>query len=241
MPFDHHHHHHSLLLDSTDADITQLLNEGIFEYTSSGAGSEDSMDYDDATFLDVEPIATTWSSADEKQLSATTLQDLNFAERTTKYLEKLYVMLEQCPEAIAAWTKNGTSFAVFNSDLLEKTILPQFFKPIKFESFARQLNSYGFRKSKYNLQNKVVFEFSHGDFVRGQSDQLQSIKRRRRVKRGNAATSSVATILPVAESQNGDVQATLRELMSFVQSLQAELADTKALVQNLLEKKTVAI
>ncbi|ETW01874.1 hypothetical protein H310_06436 [Aphanomyces invadans] len=236
MPFD------DAALDTTDADITELLNEGIFEYTSSGAGSEDSMDNDYPSFVDVEPIATTCSSADEQHLSAATLHDLSFAERTTKYLEKLYVMLEQCPETIAAWTKNGTSFAVFNCDSLEKTILPQFFKPIKFESFARQLNSYGFRKSKYNLQHKVVFEFSHPDFVRGQSDQLQSIKRRRRVKRGNAAVAAASSVtLVLDESQSGDVQTTLRELMSFVQSLQAELAATKALVQTLLEKKTVAI
>ncbi|KAG9415391.1 hypothetical protein AC1031_008833 [Aphanomyces cochlioides] len=219
-------------IDPTDADITELLNEGLFEYTSSGAGSEDSLDYEDTKpVLDVNPLATS-----ESEL---TVHDLNFAERTTKYLEKLYCMLEQCPESIAAWTKNGTSFAVFDSETLEKTIIPTFFKPIKFESFARQLNSYGFRKAKYTLRGKVVFEFSHADFVRGQSHQLQTIKRRRRVKRTPppAPAPTVATILP----DGTDVQATLHDLMSFVKSLQTELADTKALVRTLLENKTVAL
>ncbi|KAF0697226.1 Aste57867_12054 [Aphanomyces stellatus] len=231
MPFNTPH-----FLDPTDADISELLKEGLFEYTSSGAGSEDSMDYDvDMKHLinNIDPIP----SSDEP---TATIHDLNFAERTTKYLEKLYCMLEQCPESIAAWTQNGTSFAVFNSETLEKTIIPRFFKPIKFESFARQLNSYGFRKAKYTLHNKIVYEFSHADFVRGQSHQLQTIKRRRRVKRpAPAPAASVAA--PVVLPDGTDVQATLRELMSFVQSLQAELADTKSLVQTLLEKKQVAI
>ncbi|ETV73714.1 hypothetical protein H257_11429 [Aphanomyces astaci] len=63
------------------------------------------------------------------------LPDLNHMEGT--YLERLYAMLDQCSPAIASWTPNGTAFVVYDVEALEATVLPQFFKPIKFASFVQ--------------------------------------------------------------------------------------------------------
>ncbi|CAK4671563.1 hypothetical protein LEN26_017607 [Aphanomyces euteiches] len=226
---------HSLDMDLALADF---LKEGSFEATSSELGSDDAMDYDASPESGVNQY-TSPSVAPARPLHEEfhALHRPNFAERTTKYLEKLYCMLEQCPETIATWIQGGSSFAVLDSEALEKTIIPRFFKPIKFESFIRQLNSYGFRKAKYTVQNQVVFAFRHTDFRRGHSHQLQTIKRRRRVKReeknpgadcSNPSTPHDPTV-PVT-----NVQVVLQDIMKLIQTLQSDLADTKALVHSLV-------
>ncbi|KAF0697227.1 Aste57867_12055 [Aphanomyces stellatus] len=217
--------------DMDAAALSEFLLEGSFDATSSDLGSEDSLDYDAPVEFNYDTKETT---SIREEFHA--MHRPNFAERTTKYLEKLYCMLEQCPESIAAWTPDGSSFAILDSDALEKSIIPRFFKPIKFESFVRQLNSYGFRKAKYTVQNRVVFAFRHTDFLRGQSHQLQTIKRRRRVKRTSETQepTAPAPAMAVAATVVPNVNAALGELMTLVRTLQQDLADTKALVNNLL-------
>ncbi|OQR99457.1 hypothetical protein THRCLA_06512 [Thraustotheca clavata] len=211
------------------ADISAFLMEGLMDYTS-GFASDDSNENENTTdvyfedFIKPDVVASPATSTSEERAP-------EYLERTTKYMEKLYTMLEQCPESVAAWTNNGTSFAIFDNEAFEKRIIPTFFKPIKFESFARQLNSYGFRKMKYFANNVVVYEFRHPHFVRGKSDQLQTIKRRRRVKK-------VENSQPAEPATDTELRSALRELTSFVQTLHSELLDTKALVRTLLEERS---
>ncbi|KAG9415388.1 kinase-regulated stress-responsive transcription factor skn7 [Aphanomyces cochlioides] len=201
---------------NVDAALSEFLLEGTFDAaSSSGWWSEDSID-------------DTMSRKSSMDISTNDLDALNNAERTTKYLDKLYCMLEQCPTTIAAWTRNGTSFVVYNSDAFEKTIIPQYFKPVKFESFARQLNSYGFRKAKHHVNRSIVYEFRHSNFVRGQSHQLESIHRRRRVRRHPSPKA------PAPPATDANVHAALVDLMGIVRTLKAELAETKAMVQSYL-------
>ncbi|RLO01331.1 hypothetical protein DYB28_012221 [Aphanomyces astaci] len=225
----HYPNHQQLLMSHIDVYINDLLLDGLLDYVSCDSLSDDSLDGAFAT--DSSGIEDTWK--EELPASAMKSETPDSADKTTKYLEKLYSMLEQCPEHIAAWTQNGTSFAIYNSDALEKTIIPRFFKPIKFESFSRQLNSYGFRKSKVVVSDVVVFEFKHANFVRGKSDQLLSIKRRRRVKR--SATKSVD------DMNDDELRSAMTDLMGFVQSLKQELSETKALVQSLAKGANVVL
>ncbi|ETW01878.1 hypothetical protein H310_06440 [Aphanomyces invadans] len=207
-----------------DVCMNDFFLDDLLDHAS--ALSDDSLDCDGAIATDSSGLEDmSKEGVSVRATNAMKVEPPDSTDKTTKYLEKLYWMLEQCPDHIAAWTQDGTSFAIYNSDALEKNIIPRFFKPIKFESFSRQLNSYGFRKSKFVVSDVIVYEFKHAKFVRGKSDQLLSIKRRRRVKR--SATRSVN------DMNDDELRSAMTELTRFVQSLKQELAETKALVQSM--------
>jgi len=55
----------------------------------------------------------------------------------------------QCGEFtndIVAWSKDGLSFCINNTLAFEKAVLPVVFKPAKWESFARKMGRWGFKK-----------------------------------------------------------------------------------------------
>ncbi|KAH9150851.1 hypothetical protein LEN26_003995, partial [Aphanomyces euteiches] len=134
----------------------------------------------------------------------------------------LYAMLEDCSPTVATWTKEGTAFVIVDPKALEATYLPLYFKAIKFASFYRQLNSYRFHKVKI----ATALEFSHPDFVRGQPEKLTLITRRRRVQKLNVHAIDSMT--------DGEVRATLADVVSYIRTLHAELEETKATVETLL-------
>lgn len=92
-------------------------------------------------------------------------------------------MLNQSQPDIVAWSESGLSFIVRNQKKFSEIVIPQYFKHNNFSSFVRQLNFYGFRKVKpdVNLLNKdeenKVIEFKHPLFQQGRSDLLNEIKR----------------------------------------------------------------
>lgn len=51
-------------------------------------------------------------------------------------------------QSLIAWTDAGanSSFSVLDPTEFSRTVLPQFFKHNKWQSFVRQLNMYGFHK-----------------------------------------------------------------------------------------------
>lgn len=48
-----------------------------------------------------------------------------------------------------SWTSSGDSFNIKNISKFTDEILPQYFKHRNFSSFIRQLNMYGFRKTRH--------------------------------------------------------------------------------------------
>ncbi|KAF0746668.1 hypothetical protein DYB28_001958 [Aphanomyces astaci] len=148
------------------------------------------------------------------------LPDLNHMEGT--YLERLYAMLDQCSPAIASWTPNGTAFVVYDVEALEATVLPQFFKPIKFASFVRHLNSYGFRKVKCVTESSVLHGFRHATLVRGQAHEAHAVQRRQRPRRPDLTPPPTDDVL-------------LQEVMAQVNLLRNDMAATKSMLKTLLE------
>ena len=91
------------------------------------------------------------------------------------FLIKAYEILEDTNNnLIISWTDRGDSFQVKDQFLFTNQILPIHFKHQNFSSFIRQLNMYGFNKSKCENQN----EFFHKNFKRGMKELLLNIKRK---------------------------------------------------------------
>ena len=98
-----------------------------------------------------------------------------------------YHMIDTCDAEIASWSEDGETFVVKDTDVFEKSIIPQFFKHSKFSSFVRQLNFYGFRKIKYadtimidtrlEAETANFWRFRHEKFIRGKPELLIEIKR----------------------------------------------------------------
>jgi len=79
------------------------------------------------------------------------------------FVRKLTKMVGENVEAID-WTSSG-SFIVKDIDYFSATLLPKYFKSIKFCSFVRQLNMYNFHKleDQPNSPNKSM-EFKNNFF-----------------------------------------------------------------------------
>lgn len=76
----------------------------------------------------------------------------------------------QCGEFndIVAWSNNGLSFCINNTDAFEKAVLPVVFKPAKWESFARKIARWGFKKIRLTgAYAEKGAGYTHPQFRRG--------------------------------------------------------------------------
>jgi hypothetical protein len=92
-----------------------------------------------------------------------------------KFIRQLSMLLENpALENIVQWNSQGTAFIVKNAALFAQEVLPVYYKHSKFESFARNLNLYGF----YRTSNSAVLkEWAHTKFVRGHPEWLAGLTR----------------------------------------------------------------
>ena len=103
---------------------------------------------------------------------------------SVNFLDKLYTILEEEPSDIISWSPAGNSFIIYNPVMFSEGIMGKYFKSSKFNSFVRQLNFYGFRKSTRDQgnddshQNNKTWEFKHPYFMRGRKDLLSKIHRK---------------------------------------------------------------
>ena len=91
------------------------------------------------------------------------------------FLIKAYeIVQDEKSNSIISWTEKGDSFQVKDPSLFTNKILPYHFKHQNFSSFIRQLNMYGFNKSRCDAPN----EFMHKYFQRDMKELLIYIKRK---------------------------------------------------------------
>ncbi|KAG9405487.1 hypothetical protein AC1031_003380 [Aphanomyces cochlioides] len=183
--------------------------------------------FDDHPSSDNDDMASVEGSSPVHFMTTTTAADsMDNNERSASYLERLYGMLEACSPSIATWIKDGAAFAIVDLKAFESVYLPQYFNAIKFDSFCRQLNSYRFQRVKVG---GAAFEFSHPEFIRGHVDRLGAIQRRRRVRKLNAKA--------IDRMSESEVRSTLVDVISFVNTMQAELDETKALIRSMIAER----
>ena len=80
-------------------------------------------------------------------------------KKTESFLSKLFDILSDANyNKIISWDKEGNKIIIFDVVKLCNEILPKFYKHRKYASFIRQLNLYGFRKSKGIEDNLEKYE-----------------------------------------------------------------------------------
>lgn len=75
------------------------------------------------------------------------------------FLFKLYDILnDTLYQKIIVWNNDGTAILIKDTNKLSEIVLPKFFKHNNYSSFVRQLNLYGFHKSKGMIKNGELYE-----------------------------------------------------------------------------------
>mmetsp|Transcript_447 Transcript_447/g.667 ORF Transcript_447/g.667 Transcript_447/m.667 type:complete len:448 (+) Transcript_447:159-1502(+) len=161
------------------------------------------------------------------------------------FLRKTYHMVDTCKAEIACWSEDGETFVVKNTDVFEKTVIPQFFKHSKFSSFVRQLNFYGFRKIKYADTIKIdakleaetanFWRFRHEKFQRGKPELLIEIKRsngQQQMQTGAAAApAATAAVTPAQKKQDvGSLKTEVTCLKKRIEAMTKNIDDLTSLV-----------
>ena len=128
---------------------------------------------------------------------------------------KLYKLL-YLNKGIVDWMPHGMSFRVEDMRSFLTITLPQYFKQTKFESFQRQLNMYGFKRT---VKGPEAGAYRHPDFQRGRIDLLAKVKRlpvnRNRSKNENKPDKIVMkNIIPIEDPYNNiDVKTLCTKLL----------------------------
>lgn len=99
-----------------------------------------------------------------------------FIAKTFEILNVLFPFIQnQDFSRIIYWSPAGTEFIIKDINKFQQVVLPKYFRHNKINSFIRQLNMYGFHKSRKEHSKSV---FSHPLFLKDREDLLCEIKRK---------------------------------------------------------------
>lgn len=101
----------------------------------------------------------------------------NYEGADTKQLSfpvRLFQMLQDSEQKnfdfIVAWLPDGTGFKVLRRKQFAKQMLAQYFNGIKYTSFLRQLNLYGFKRIAFGTPGSERGGFRHHQFIRSRPE-----------------------------------------------------------------------
>ena len=81
------------------------------------------------------------------------------SKKNNSFIFKLYEILNNTLyQKIICWNNDGSAILIKDTNKLCEIVLPIFFKHNNFSSFVRQLNLYGFHKSKGMIKEGELFE-----------------------------------------------------------------------------------
>ena len=92
-----------------------------------------------------------------------------------RFPEMLYMLLQEnnYPE-IVSWSNDGRTFKIHNRKEFEEHILSSHFCNIKFRSFQRQLNIYGYIRLDKGVTH---YTYGHNNFARDRNINFDDMKR----------------------------------------------------------------
>jgi HSF-type DNA-binding len=93
-----------------------------------------------------------------------------------RFIRKLYSIVENPAYPYIAWGESGRSFVITDKRQFTAEALSKICRTDDYSTFIRQLNNYGFAKSKGDAPS--IDEFSNPKFIRGRQDLLTTIKRK---------------------------------------------------------------
>lgn len=149
------------------------------------------------------------------------------------FILKLWKMINdpQCDNHIA-WSDDGRSFIITDPPKFAQE-LSKYFKHNNLSSFIRQLNMYGFRKVT-TIENSGLhmgtedLHFYHLDFVKGEPERLENIKRKLPQKIvDNVDLRNVYKGISEIENKHNTVAKSLEELKHENEMLWSELRDLR--------------
>lgn len=85
------------------------------------------------------------------------------------------------------WNDEGDAFIITNKNAFSDQVLPKYFKHKNLSTFIRQLNIYGFKKTKYKDEEHC---FAHKDFIRTNKRLLLNMKRRAKNRSSDKKSTS---------------------------------------------------
>ena len=120
---------------------------------------------------------------------------------TPAFLEKLFDILEdnRSYSHLIAWQPDGNSFIIKKVNEFSEIVLPRYFKHSNIQSYIRQLNMYGFSKTRHDSNHH---EFTHKLFQRGRRDLLPLIRRKTQQNSSKAATAGTPTAHSATAAEN---------------------------------------
>ena len=118
-------------------------------------------------------------------------------QQTPAFLEKLFDILEDVNNAYTqyiSWQPDGNSFIIKRVNEFSEVVLPKYFKHSNIQSYIRQLNMYGFSKTRHDSNHH---EFTHKLFQRGRRDLLPFIRRKTQqtTRGGNSSGGNTSSAL----------------------------------------------
>lgn len=96
-----------------------------------------------------------------------------------KFLRNLYRIVESEKHPSITWNEKGNGILVQDKQMFIAQSLPSICKSDEYGTFVRQLNNYGFSKTKQN----DVDEFVHPRFLKGKFEEVEELKRKTHVKK----------------------------------------------------------
>lgn len=137
----------------------------------------------------------------------------------SSFLLKTYdIVSDPNYQSIIRWSKDGDAFIILNTHEFCDKVLPVYFKHKNLSSFVRQLNIYGFKKSKHKNDEQC---FTHKDFRRDNKKLLLNMKRKIKDRSGEKKSKTESEYMKRSEIMQlvGDMNDRIKDQDSKIEQL----------------------
>lgn len=137
------------------------------------------------------------------------------------FLLKTYEIVDEpAYDDIVSWNKAGDAFIIFQTNEFCEKVLPLYFKHKNLSSFVRQLNMYGFHKTKYKNNEQC---FTHKYFKKDDKRLLLQMKRKTKDKSTDK------------KSQNSDTFVKSSDFCKIMNDMKSKMKDQDRKISQLMK------